>query len=179
METSVCGFCDGPVLITTFNSVAGMPGADVNKYVAAYRKALADNPGHQPLSHSIAMCFLRLKLYDKALAAFETAMADNFDHSESFFYAAACLLKGKKAFVAPRPVIDRIQEYINAAIEIEPKGIYYYFLAYIKCDYFSRKCLNTSPDWLEALSMAREIGLSGLDIDQLYGLLGVERPDPL
>lgn len=57
------------------------------------------------------MCYLMLKLYDKALPAFEKAMEDNFDNSETFFYAAVCLLKGRKAFLLTRPEIDKIEEY--------------------------------------------------------------------
>ena len=122
------------------------------------------------------MCYLKLKLYDKALPAFELAMEDNFDNSETFFYAAVCLLKGKKPFLAMRPEIDKIVEYINAALMIEPRGIYYYFLAYIKYDYFNRKFFKTSPTYQEALAMAEQAGYSPFDTEQLFAILGVERP---
>lgn len=69
------------------------------------------------------MCYLKLKLYDKALSAFEKAMEDNFDNSETFFYAAICLLKGRKAFLLNRTEIDKAEEYINAAIMIEPRAV--------------------------------------------------------
>ena len=125
------------------------------------------------------ICYLKLKIYDKAQAAFEKAIEDNFDNSEAFFYAAICLLQGKKAFLHQRPTIDKILEYINAALMIEPKGIYYYFLAYIKYDYFARKYFKTSPTYGEALAMATDAGLSAFDVEQLYGILGVTRPECL
>ena len=153
-----------------------MPLPQVNKYANAYRKALAENPDNTGLNNSVAMCYLKLKLYDKALPAFERAMEDNFDNSETFFYAAVCLLKGKKAFLAMRPEIEKIEEYINAALMIEPKGIYYYFLAYIKYDYFHRKYFKTSPTYQEALAMAAQAGYSPFDADQLFAILGVEKP---
>jgi len=174
-----CPFCKRPIVISTFNSVYDMPMPEVNKYANSYRKALADNPNDQELNNSIAMCYLKLKLYDKALAAFEVAIQDNFDNSETFFYAAICLLGGKKAFLTPRPKIDKIEEYINAALMIEPKGIYYYFHAYIKYDYFSRKSYNTSPTYQEALAAATDAGVSSFDIDQLYSILSVQRPETL
>lgn len=123
------------------------------------------------------MCYLKLKLYDKAAEAFERAMEDNFDNSETFFYAAICRLKGKKAFLASRADIDKIEEYIQAALMIEPKGIYYYFWAYIKQDYFARKSYKTSPTYQEVLATAQQAGLSNYDIEQLYAILGVQRPD--
>lgn len=164
-----------PVSISTFNSVYDMPLPLVNKYANTFRRDLANVPDDQELNHSIGICYLKLKLYEKALVAFEKAMEDNFDNSETFFYAAICLLSGKKAFLAKRAVIDKIEEYLQAAISIEPKGIYYYFLAYIKYDYFYRKSFKTTPTYSEALTAAQQIGLSEYDVLQLYAILGVER----
>lgn len=174
-----CEWCHAPVIISTFNSVFSMPMPEVNKYAGTYKKALAENPENTELNNSIAMCYLKLKMYDKALPAFESAMEDNFDNSETFFYAAVCLLQGKKAFVHPRPTINKIIEYINAANMIEPRGIYYYFLAYVKYDYFARKHLNVPPGYQEVLAEANQLGYSPLDVEQLFAILGVEKPDCL
>ena len=174
-----CAYCRKPVLISTFNSVHSMPMPMVNQYAAANREGLQNDPDNKDLNNSLAMCCLKLKLYDKALAAFEKAMEDNFDNPETFFYAAVCLLGGKKAFLVQRPEIDKIEEYINAALAIEPRGIFYYFLAYIKYDYFERKFFNTSPNYKEALAAANKAGLSPYDVEQLYGVLGVAKPDVL
>ena len=174
-----CRFCKQPIMISTFNSVYSMPMPMINQYAATYREALQIEPDAKDLNIAIAMCYLKLKLYDKALAAFEKAMENNFDNSETFFYAAICLLGGKKAFLMQRPEIDKIEEYINAALAIEPRGIYHYFLAYIKYDYFSRKFFKTSPTYQEALGNANGAGVSPLDIEQLFGILGVPRPETL
>lgn len=174
-----CKWCKQPVVISTFNSVYEMPMPLINKYANAYRQALSETPDNQDLNTSIAMCYLKLKLYDKALAAFEKAVEGTFDNSETFFYAAICLLKGQKAFLQQRPTIDRIEEHINAALMIEPRGVYYYFWAYIKYDYFSRKFYRTTPTYQDALAMANNAGVSPFDIEQLYGILGVARPSCL
>ena len=106
----------------------------------------------------------------------EKALEDNFDDSEIYFYAAICLLRGKKAFVAQRTDINRAIEFLDAANMIEPKGIYYYFLSYIKYDFFERKYLNTSPNYQECLSIANSYGVSEYDIGNLFLILGVQRP---
>ena len=62
---------------------------------------------------------------------------------------------------------------------IEELGIYYYFWAYIKYDYYKRKFLNTTPTWQELLEKAQQIGLSPTDVDQLYAILKVDRPSCL
>lgn len=173
----ICDWCHKPVVISTFNNVYSMPVSEVNKYAGAYKKALGEHPDNDELNKSVAMCYLKLKLYDKALSAFETAIEDDFNDSETYFYAATCLLKGKKAFLAQRNDINRCIEYINAANMIEPRGIYYYFLAYIKYDFFERKSLNTTPDYRECLNMAKEFGTSECDIKMLFDILGVAKPD--
>lgn len=153
-----------------------MPFPKTKQYAAAYQKALADYPGDGTLNRSIAMCYLKLGLYAKALASFEKAMEEDFGNSEIFFYAAVCLLNGKKPFTAVRPTIRKVEEYINAALAIEPRGIYYYFLAYIKYDYYHRKYFKTSPTYQEALTMAQQAGYSPFDAKQLFTILAVENP---
>lgn len=175
ISTKQCPYCFRDIVIKTFNSVESMTNLDINKYANSYRKALADHPDDTDLNRSIAFCYLKLRLYDKALPYFEKAIENNFDDSETYFYSAICLLKGKKAFVAPRAVIDQIEEYLNAAVMIEPKGIYYYFQAYIKYDYFERKYLNTTPSYGELLNRAHEIGVSEHDVETFYQLLNVPK----
>jgi len=174
-----CDYCGRQILISSFTSVYDMPVTDINKHATAYRKALAENPSDSNLNNSIGMCYLKLKLFDKALSAFEKAIEGNFDNSETYFYAAVCFLGGKKAFLAARNTIDKVEEYINAALLIEPRAIYYYFQAYIKFDYFSRKSFNTSPSYQDALALAENAGVSSFDIDHLYEVLAVQRPEPL
>ena len=174
-----CKFCGRPIVITSFNDLNSFSPLDLNKYANSYRKSLADNPDNDALNMSVAMCYLKLKLYDKALPAFEKAIEDNFDNSETFFYAAISLLKGKKAFVCPRKDIDKIVEYLNAAMMIEGRGIYHYFLAYIKYDFFERKYLNISPNWEETFQTALQSGLPSADVTQLFDILQVEIPECL
>ena len=175
-ETTQCPQCFREIVISTFNSVNNMPLPDINKHANSYRKALVHHPNDQSLNMSLAFCYLKLNLYDKAIPCFEKAIEDNFDNSEVFFYLAVSLLKGQKAFLMTRPVIDKIEEYIQAALMIEPKGIYYYFWAYIRCDYFKRKFLRVTPDYASLLQTAKNAGLSPADVSELYKLLKVERP---
>ena len=156
-----------------------MPLPMVNRYANSYPRDLSGNPDDRPTNQAIGICYLKLKIYDKAIDAFEKAVEDNFDNSETFFYAAIYRLKGKKAFLAARPDIDKALEYLDAAIMNEPKGIYYYFLAYIKYDFFERKYLNTSPNYRDCMREALNAGLSHFDVQQLYGILNGDMPAAL
>lgn len=180
MSQEVCEYCNKPIVFVNYSNVQNMTLPEVNKCVNSYRKTLVDNPDNRDINISLALCYLRLKLYDKAIECFEKAMDNNFDQPDVFFYAAVCLLKGQKAFVAQRKEIDKCMEYLNAAIEIEPKGIYMYFLAYIKYDYFNRKYLKISPDWREVYELAHiEYSVTDEEINNLHALLAVSRPDCL
>lgn len=171
--------CGRPIVISTFQSVASMSMLELNKYTRTYQKALAEHPDSPELSNSVAMCYLKLKMYDKAFAAFEKSIEENFDNADTYFYAAVSLLGGQKAFLAQRPKIDKIEEMLNAATMVEPKGVYYLLWAYIKYDYFKRKFYHTSPDYAEMLATAHEAGYTELDRDNLFALLGVECPPAL
>ena len=176
-STRQCPQCFREIVISTFNSVNAMSPLDINKQANAYRKAMVNHPDDKTLNMSIAFCYLKLKLYDKALPCFEKAIEDNFDNSEVYFYAAIALLKGKKAYLTPRPVIDQIEEYLQAAIMIEPKGIYYYFWSYIRYDHHYRKSYMMTPNYRDLLGQAQQAGLSQTDVEELYSILEVQRPD--
>ncbi|MBR7136126.1 MAG: tetratricopeptide repeat protein [Clostridia bacterium] len=176
IDQRTCEYCQQPVTITTFGQTKGMSPLQLNKYASSYRKSLAENPDSIEINTSIAMCYLQLKLFDKALPHFEKALEENFENSEPYFFAAMCLLGGKKPFLTPRPVIDKMIEYLNAAIMIENRGIYHYFMAYVKYDYFHRKFYNTTPNYTQELATARQLGYSQADVMEMFGLFGLEKP---
>ena len=174
-----CDYCGRQVVISSFNSTAEMPLPLLNKYTKMYGSVVADNPDSVELNTTLALCFLKLRLYDKALPYFEKAMENDFENSESFFYAAVCLLRGKKAFLTPHADLKKAMEYIDAAIMIEPRGIYYYFLAYIKYDFYERKCLNITPGYADEMNNALDNGVSHADVQTLFEFLGVDIPNVL
>jgi tetratricopeptide (TPR) repeat protein len=175
----ICPTCDKPYQIKNYRTIAAMAPPQVNKYIAAIQSQLAENPGDKQLNGSLGICFLKLKLPEKALPFFEKAMEDNFADPNPYFYAAICLLKGKKAFLAMRSEIDLIEKYLDAAISLEPRGIFYYFKTYIKYDYYSRKFFRTSPTWQEALVSTNNAGISAEEISEFYQILNIDRPDGL
>jgi tetratricopeptide (TPR) repeat protein len=175
----ICPLCGQAARIKHYQTVASMPLPQVQKYQAIFQAQIAANPNDNTLNSSLAFCFLKLKLPEKALPFFEKAMADNFSDPSLYYYAAVCLLKGKKAFLAMRPEIDTIERYLDTAISLEPRGIFYYFQAYIKYDYYSRKFFKTSPTWQEALLNAKNSGLAANDITDFYQITGIEKPECL
>lgn len=178
-EQTKCQYCKKPVLIQRYEEAAEMPALQLNKYAAAYRKTLEENPNNREINLSVGACYLKLKMYDKALESLEKAMQDNFEDAEPYYLGAVALLQGRKAFVAQRVAIDKALEYLNAAVMINPKPVYYYFMTYIKQDYFERKYLNTVPNYRELLQMSRDAGMTEKAADSFFKMLDVPRPDNL
>lgn len=173
-----CKYCHRPIVIDR-KAAESLTPQQIQKTVFVYQKAAQSQPDLAPLNSSLGHCYLSLKMYDKAAKAFEKAMEDDFSDSETFFYAAVCLLNGKKAFLQLRPTIDKIVEYVNAAIMIEDKGLYHYFLAYIKKDYFARKFYRVSPTWQEEYNSAVRLGCSQAEANHLFATIGIARPDDM
>lgn len=178
-ETKVCEYCSNPVVIQDVKEIKNFTPVQINKYVSSYKETLAANPKDKLVNGSIALCFLQLKLYDKAIEHFELAIEDNFENPDTYYYLCIAKLKGQKAFTSPRTEIDKILEYIHAAQQIEQKPIYFYFEAYIKYDFFKRKFLNVPPKYDELLAHAKSLGLAPEDADEMFALLGVDRPSQL
>jgi tetratricopeptide (TPR) repeat protein len=181
IETSqpICKYCKQPVTVSTFNSIFSMDTIDAQRNSSAYGQAVQIDPNDALLNNMLAMYFLRLGVYDEAASAFNKAMSNTVDYSETYFYAAIAQLRGKKAFVAQKADIERAETYIQAALRIEPKAIYNYLWAYIKYDYYERKCLNTNPPYVTLLKSANEAGLSPFDVEQLFLVLNVAKPEAL
>lgn len=179
LDMKECPSCRKPVIISAMGSVGSLSIADANKYIIQYKKVLSENPENTAVGIAAAMCFMRLKKFDSALSVFEKAMEYDCENPEIYFYTAVCMLNGKKAFLCPRPVINKIIENINAAIALEQKGVYFLFSAYIKYDYFARKSFSVAPDFADDLRTARAYGYTQSDAATLFALLGVEMPSAL
>ena len=169
-----CNFCSRPVVIRSFTSVFDVSPQELNKLAAASKKYGEDHPGDHEISRihfTAAACYLRLKLYDKASERFEIAIEDNFDYADTYFYAAICLLRGKRPFLALMNDIKKMIDFLTVAISIEPKGIYYYLLGYIKQDFYERKYLRISPSSADEYANASACNVSPEDIRMLGELV--------
>ncbi len=173
-NTKQCPQCYRQIVITNSDSAASMADEDARKYANKYSKVLSSHPDQPELNLTMAFCFLKLKLYDKALPYFEKAIEDDTEYAEAYFYAGVAMLHGKRPFLVQKSVIAKIEEYVSAATEMEPKGIYYYFLAYIKKDFYEKKCFRTSPTSQEVMRIAAEAGLNRQDITKLSEFVPLE-----
>lgn len=175
VDAKKCEYCNSPLVLSEFNSLWGMEKEYAQKYLNSYSSAVTgDNPA---ISFSAGMCCLKLRLFNKAYGYFDKAISLNLNNCEAYFFAAITLLNGKKPFLSNRETIDKIEQNIKAAIAIEPRGIFYYFWAYIKYDYFERKFLKTSPNHIECFNTAKEHNVTNADKKMVFDIIGIEKPD--
>lgn len=180
-----CSYCHRPVMITSFAAISTMPQLDVGKYVRSYEKMLNDNPTDAAINKSVGICYIARGNYDRAIEALEKAIDDNPDDADAYYFASIAMLKGKKAFLAQRKMVDKIIEYLSTAAMIGSEsglsqtGMYYYFLSYVTFDYFKRKRLNISPSYTDYLAQAKLNGATAFDMDELHGILKTPRPEEL
>ena len=172
-----CVYCGRPIVITSFGDMDSFTLPLLNKYSAAYNSALAEDPENGAALFSLGMCRLKLKLYPKASEAFEKAMGVDAGNADLYFYASIAAMGGKKPFLLPRAEIDKIESYVQAALSVQPKPIYYLLWSYVRYDYYFRKSFRVTPDYAELLATARGSGLGSGDTDALFSILGTPVPE--
>lgn len=177
VSDSKCPYCRGPVCISTFQNVYDIPVQNLNRYVHSYQEDLCGNPDDFEANKATAFCYLKVKMYEKAMPFFDRAIEHNFNDSDLYLYAAICLLKGKRPFFINKKYIDQAIQYMNAACMISDKGIYHYFLAYLKFDYYELKGLRITPAAVSEMQTARRLGVTKADAENLFALMGTPRPN--
>lgn len=172
-----CRFCRRPIYIESFKSLNRMNRSDLRHLAAGYKKNLSAAPDEPGMNSSAGMCWLEMGLYDQAENAFRRAIEKNYDNSETYFYAAVCLLHGESPFVRSKREVDQALGYMQGAVSLEGRGIYYYFMAYLVYEFYTRKMLRSHVSWQAYLEEAQRAGVSYEDLNDLHELLHTRIPD--
>lgn len=168
VDMKVCEYCNSPVVVRTVNDIFSAANGVGNETNSVSSREMA-----------LAAGFLKAKSYDRAIAVFESVIQKDFGNADAYFYAAVAALKGKRPFLASPNAIKKAEEYLQTAIAIEPKGVYYYLWSYIRLDHHFKKFYKASPDYRELHSMAVNAGLSQADVKELFSTLDVEKPSEI
>lgn len=121
---------------------------------------------------------LKIGLHVRALEDFNLAMNSGPENPDVYYLSAVATLRGKSAFLATLSRIRAAETLIQAAIRLEPRGVFYYFMAYLGLDYYDRKSLKAPIPWRSSLADARNHGVTRVEIDGLFKLLSVNDPLP-
>lgn len=181
-----------PIMMDSFKFPADLPpsinplryyhgvevtGASFEERLDYICSMLLSKPQAKYESLSKGILFLKAKQYKQAVACLENAALEELSNPEVYFYTAVALLEGKRPFLQPKKVIDRVLEQLETACDMQQEALYHYFLAYVKFDYHHRKVLRAVPDFMQELDKARSLGLDAAQGDALFALLRVDKPD--
>lgn len=133
-ETKKCEYCGRIIEITSFSQTEELSYEDIKKNIALYSSIAgaasgsgggdSGGDGASPAVYfSQGVCFLKLKLYAKALECFEKVISIDFCNAEAYFYSAVCTLKGKKPFLLTRAEINAAESFLDNAVTFKDCGI--------------------------------------------------------
>ncbi len=118
----------------------------INKYINYYKQLLKESSDNGDLNCAMGICYLDLGLYDLASKYFAKVIEQIPDCGDVYYHYALTLFKGKRPKVLPLTEIRKIEDYLNAAIQIDDsKSKYYYLLALIKHDFYIKNGLRINP----------------------------------
>ncbi|MBQ6895321.1 MAG: TIR domain-containing protein [Clostridia bacterium] len=120
--------------------------------------------------------FIKSGLYSQAQNLLQQSLLSDPSNDKVYFYLAVCILNGKRPFLLQKNIIEQAISYLTGAVSMNPDPLYYYFIAYLKYDFYSLKFLRTDPDYTSFYNMAYNHGITNEQIHNLFSLLKAEKP---
>ncbi len=117
--------------------------------------------------------------YLTARKIFRRSIEAQTENPYIYYYAAICLLDGKKAYVQRKSTMDEAVKFLSTAVRLSSQPSFWYLLAYIKYDFYERNYYDTNPDYKQCYQMAVRSGLTENDKNDLFTILGVPKPSCL
>lgn len=109
---------------------------------------------------SKALCFLKLRMFKEAEEIYRRIISENIMNDECFFLLCIAMLEGKKPFLHKKNEIDEMILYIENAILLNPKGIYYLVYSYLVKDYYEKKKMRYRNTSAYCMQKSIELGVS-------------------
>ena len=179
LDSDSCEYCGNILMISKVETLTATPIEQINKIKTAFQTLPLNEKEEPSVQNTLGFCYLRLGLFKNALSAFEKSMEAFPDNPDNYYSAAICTLNGKKPFLLNREIIEKAESYIDAAIQLQEKAIYYFLFAFIRYDYFYRKHLKVSPNYLDYLQNANRLGIIESDRKSVFSLLKLDIPEVL
>jgi hypothetical protein len=121
-----------------------------------------------------------LAVGDCSAAVEDLRQARSYDarNPDTYYLGAIALLGRRSAFRATLETAREVERMIQAAVVLEDRAVFHYFLAYVRFDFYERNSLRPPGPWQASLQYAWSKGVTQPEIDSLFHLLAVENPFP-
>lgn len=163
-QQKICSYCQSPVFVRRTGDISSVKAKDLNKYVQFYKNYMQQANGENAEVHTaLGICLLEKNAYNEAIKHLEKAAELMPETGECFYYLALARLQCKRPYMQTLPVIKKVVEYLDTALEYEEMGKYYYLLYLIQKDFYEKKRLRNNRDSDELLELATENEVDDLD----------------
>jgi tetratricopeptide (TPR) repeat protein len=146
LRANKCGYCEAEFIIISIASLDRFDKTGINKYISHYKSLLKDQPDSGELNLAMGICNLDLGLYDLAAKFFAKAIEALPDSADGYYYYSLAIVKGRKPKLLTFSEVKKIEEYLQAAIQIDSsKAKYHYFWLIIKHEFYMKNGLRINP----------------------------------
>lgn len=118
----------------------------LNELMNRLHSRLAANPENGEVHYRLALCYLHLKAYKRAIEHFKRAVELLPLDPDAHYYYGLSLISGRRPRTLSLKDVRNIEEYLEAAIQLDDRPAKYYYLAAIlKHDYYLANGLSAPP----------------------------------
>ena len=169
LSANKCEYCGVQFFVTNLAYLDRFDKKGINNYITHYKQLLKDEPDNGELNCAMGICYLDLGLHDLAIKNFDKAIEQIPDYADVYYYYAIAHMKGKRPKVLTLPEIRKVEDYLNAAIQIDDrKSKYYYLWAIIKYDFYIKNGFRiTSPTFEELISEANNRSYEQVEVEKM------------
>jgi tetratricopeptide (TPR) repeat protein len=129
--------------------------AETNEILSRYKSMLNANPADGMAHYGLALLYLHAKQYNLAAEHFRRAVELLPDYPDAHYYYGLSLIGGRRPKTLLLKEVRRIEECLEAAMQLDDRSAKYYYLAAIlRYDYYLANGLTCTPPSPEGLIAA-------------------------
>jgi len=142
----ICPACNSHLLITTISQLSSFKkttAAEAARQITKQCDTIREgDPDYAQAMLARGIAYLQLKNYTLATKSFERAIDKLPESAEAHYYYALSLIGGRRPMTLDSSKIERIEEFLNTALQLDDSKAHYHLLSYIiKKDYYEEKGL--------------------------------------
>lgn len=166
-----CSYCFADVYVKKTKSLESKAA---DKYIKAYKKLLQDNDNESvELYTALGICHLKKKNYKEANIALDKAINLLPEDGNPYYYKALALLQGKRPRLQTLGHIKNVVHNIEAAVDYEEIGKYYYLMYLIQIDFYDAKRLKNGKTATELNQQAIACEIDDEEILEIKAMIGL------
>ena len=131
-----CAYCGAQNLIRSEQNALRISSKVAKKYIAFYSEKTKENPKDTNALYSMGLLYLAMKNYELAQRNFKDAIDQSPLDSDVYFYYTLALAGGKNIAKLTTADVERMEQYLGTAANMETKCKYLVLQAVLKEEYY-------------------------------------------